>query len=58
MAKHILRCTKCGKYTLHEECPCGGKAQEVKPPRYSPEDPYGDYRRKAKEQAWREQGLL
>jgi len=47
---HILKCIKCGKYSLHEACSCGGKAVMVRPPKYSPDDPYGKYRRKAKEQ--------
>lgn len=44
---HILKCKKCGTYTLKKECECGGEAVSPKPPRYSPEDPYGEYRRKA-----------
>jgi H/ACA ribonucleoprotein complex subunit 3 len=37
------------------ECPkCGAKTVQPKPPKYSPEDQYGEYRRKAK----KEQGLL
>ncbi|MCM2325263.1 MAG: RNA-protein complex protein Nop10, partial [Candidatus Woesearchaeota archaeon] len=48
--KHILKCIECGKYILSESCPCGGKAIEHKPPKYSPEDKYADYRRKVKEE--------
>lgn len=55
---HILKCTKCNKYTLSETCECGGKAIENKPPKYSPEDKYADYRRKFKEKTWKKQGLL
>lgn len=36
-------------YTLKERCKCGGVAVIVRPPKYSPEDKYGEYRRKAKE---------
>ncbi len=45
---HILKCNSCGSYTLKERCRCGGKAVTVRPPKYSPEDPYGNYRRRAK----------
>jgi len=48
---HILKCKSCNKYTLHEKCSCGGTAVIVRPPKYSPDDPYAKYRRKAKEQA-------
>ncbi len=46
--RHILQCLKCGKYTLNEQCSCGGKAASFKPPKYSPEDKYAGYRRQAK----------
>jgi len=45
--KHILKCIKCGSYTMQEEH-CGEKTINPKPPKYSPEDKYGGYRRKAK----------
>jgi len=48
--KKILKCKKCGKYTLKENCTCGGSAVTIKPPKYSPQDKYGEYRRKAKRQ--------
>ncbi|OIO63550.1 ribosome biogenesis protein [Candidatus Woesearchaeota archaeon CG1_02_47_18] len=48
--KHILKCSLCGSYTTAEACPkCGGKALSPRPARFSPEDKYGDYRRRAKE---------
>lgn len=56
--KHILKCQACGKYTLSETCECDGKAIENKPPKYSPEDKYGDYRRKVKEKKWKKEGLV
>ncbi|MHA1936038.1 MAG: RNA-protein complex protein Nop10 [Candidatus Thorarchaeota archaeon] len=54
---HLLKCTDCGKYTLNErECPkCGGRVKDPKPPRYSPQDKYGAYRRKAKRKAKKEE---
>ncbi len=47
---HILKCSKCGKYGLEPKCGCGGMRSKPKPPKYSPEDKYGDYRRKYKEE--------
>jgi H/ACA ribonucleoprotein complex subunit 3 len=49
MTRHILKCPKCGQYTMKDACPtCGEKAVIPRPPKYSPEDKFGDYRRKAK----------
>lgn len=48
---HVLlkRCTSCKEYTLQETCPrCGGKAKPNRPAKFSPEDNYGEYRRKLK----------
>ncbi|MBU0536569.1 MAG: RNA-protein complex protein Nop10 [Nanoarchaeota archaeon] len=45
--KHIMRCIKCSQYTM-QEVHCGEKTVNPKPPKYSPEDKYGEYRRKAK----------
>lgn len=56
--KHIFRCQECGTYTLKEECQCGGKAVTPKPPKYSPEDKYAGYRRKAKKALLEAEGLL
>lgn len=45
----ILQCDKCHEYCLTETCPrCGGRARNPLPPKYSPEDPYGEYRRRLK----------
>jgi H/ACA ribonucleoprotein complex subunit 3 len=52
--KHILRCEKCGTYTMSDKCKCGGKAITTKPAKFSPEDKFGQWRRKAK----KEQGLI
>lgn len=53
--KHIYFCKKCQVYTMKEICPkCNTKTIQPKPAKFSPEDPYGKYRRKAK----KEQGLL
>ncbi len=38
-----------GFYTLRDACPeCGGETHNTAPPRFSPEDPYGEHRRDAK----------
>lgn len=45
----IKKCKKCGKYTLKDKCPgCGGKAVDHGPGKFSPQDRYGEYRRKEK----------
>jgi H/ACA ribonucleoprotein complex subunit 3 len=42
-------------YTLGDTCPaCGGDAVQSSPARYNPEDPYGEYRRRAKRRAGRD----
>ncbi|MFB6192608.1 MAG: RNA-protein complex protein Nop10 [Haloarculaceae archaeon] len=39
-------------YTLGERCPdCGATAVNSAPAPYNPEDPYGEYRRRAKRRA-------
>ena len=52
MAKILLKhCAVCDDYTLQDICPrCGGDARPNRPAKYSPEDPYGDYRRRLKKQ--------
>lgn len=48
---HVLlkRCTQCKEYTLQDTCPrCGAPAKPNRPAKFSPEDQYGDYRRKLK----------
>ena len=48
---HVLlkRCTSCREYTLQETCPrCGAPAKPNRPAKFSPEDAYGEYRRKLK----------
>ncbi|MFX1367753.1 MAG: RNA-protein complex protein Nop10 [Promethearchaeota archaeon] len=49
MAK-LRKCAKCDIYTLSEnKCPkCGDAVSVPHPPKYSPQDRYGEYRRKAK----------
>lgn len=57
--KHILKCRKCGNYTLKEKCPhCGSVAITIRPPKFSLEDKFGSYRRKAKLETLKESDLL
>lgn len=56
--KRLLKCGKCGKYTMQEKCSCGGKAVNPKPAKWQPEDKYGRLRREAKKEAWEEKGWL
>ncbi|HKM14106.1 MAG TPA: nucleolar RNA-binding Nop10p family protein [Candidatus Methanomethylophilaceae archaeon] len=52
----MKHCT-CGTYTLKEVCPaCEKTTSTPVPPRYSPEDRYGAYRRKAIEEEYGENG--
>lgn len=48
MRSRIKRCSHCHAYTLKDSCPgCGSPVVNTIPPRYSPEDRYGRYRRMA-----------
>jgi len=49
----IMRvCREDRTYTLRDACPkCGARTIPPLPARYSPEDRYGAYRRKLKQQA-------
>ncbi|MBS3815467.1 MAG: RNA-protein complex protein Nop10 [Hadesarchaea archaeon] len=52
MILKIKKCKECGKYTLQEVCPdCGSEVGTPHPPKFSPEDNYGEYRRKLKREA-------
>ena len=53
MAKHILYCKDCKIYTMELKCPkCDKKTVGPAPAKYSPDDPYGVYRRKAKKEVF------
>ena len=57
--KHILKCPKCGEYTIKETCQkCRVKVINIKPPKYSPKDTYAKYRRNAKQKELKSRGLL
>jgi H/ACA ribonucleoprotein complex subunit 3 len=49
MQSKLRKCEVCGEYTLKEICErCGRKTMNPNPPRFSPKDPYGKYRRMMK----------
>jgi H/ACA ribonucleoprotein complex subunit 3 len=50
--KTTLRlCELCHEYTLKDACPrCGSVTSVPIPPRFSPDDRYGEYRRKARQE--------
>ncbi len=56
--KTILKCGKCGRYTMKDICECNGKALTPKPAKFSIEDKYAEYRRKAKLETFKSEGLL
>ncbi|WP_421908051.1 RNA-protein complex protein Nop10 [Methanolacinia petrolearia] len=50
MSKRIRKCPGDGHYTLSSICPvCGKETFNAHPPRYSPQDAYGKYRREIKD---------
>ncbi len=45
----IQKCENCKTYTFKEICPqCNNKTKNPNPPKYSPDDIYGKYRRLGK----------
>ncbi len=49
MKSRIHKCENCGRYTLKDRCPeCGRAVIGTRPARFSPQDPYGRYRRMMK----------
>ncbi|ODS39073.1 MAG: ribosome biogenesis protein [Candidatus Altiarchaeales archaeon WOR_SM1_86-2] len=51
MRTRLRKCKGCDAYTLMAECPrCGNPSSDPVPPRYSPEDRYGKYRRMLKKE--------
>ena len=59
MRSEIRRCGECGRYTLQQSCPvCGSPSSCPIPPRYSPEDRMGEYRRRAIVEEYGENGKL
>jgi H/ACA ribonucleoprotein complex subunit 3 len=56
--KTILNCNKCGKYTMKDICDCGGKAMTRKPAKFNIDDKYSNYRRMAKAEIYKKEGLI
>ncbi len=47
----LKKCPACGAYTIKDQCvKCNAPARVAAPARYSPQDPYGKYRRMMKEE--------
>ncbi len=45
----LRKCENCSQYTFKQFCPkCKGETKNPNPPKYSPEDVYGKYRRLGK----------
>lgn len=55
---HIRLCTICNEFVLKEKCGRGHETAPPNPPKYSPLDKYGAYRRKLKRPSLLEKGLL
>jgi len=45
---YLRKCDSCGKYSLEEKCECGEATVTPHPMKFSFEDKYAQYRRKAK----------
>ena len=53
MSSRIRRCRNCGRYSLDPACKaCGSETTCPVPPKYSPEDRMGNYRRKQTVDSW------
>ncbi|MGC8632504.1 MAG: nucleolar RNA-binding Nop10p family protein [Thermoprotei archaeon] len=47
-----MRCPRCGTYTLKDRCPrCGTPTAPASPPKFSPDDPYLEYKIRARKEA-------
>ena len=57
MKSALRKCKGCGTYSTKDVCPeCGEQTVCAVPPRYSPDDRYGEYRRTAIAQEYGENG--
>ncbi|MDP3733981.1 MAG: nucleolar RNA-binding Nop10p family protein [Nanoarchaeota archaeon] len=58
MGARILYCRHCEKYTLEKICTLCNLATELpRPPKFSVEDKYGQYRRDVKKKELQKKGL-
>jgi H/ACA ribonucleoprotein complex subunit 3 len=48
MRSVLKKCEICGTYTLKDICSCQNPTSHAQPPRFSPQDRFGEYRRKLK----------
>lgn len=56
--EHLHYCKNCKKYTLEQSCSiCKRETTLPRPPKYSPEDKYGEYRRQIKREILKEENL-
>ena len=56
MRSSMRRCPKCGRYSLEMKCECGSDTVTAHPPKYSPDDKYGKYRRMSIQEEYGENG--
>ena len=47
--KHLMKCVVCNSYTMKDEH-CSQKTIQTKPAKYSPDDKWAEWRRKAKKE--------
>jgi len=52
----MRKCPACGEYSLQDVCRCGTATVIPLPAKYSPDDRYGEYRRKAIKEEYGENG--
>ncbi|MEE9151646.1 MAG: RNA-protein complex protein Nop10 [Thermoplasmata archaeon] len=48
MRSIMRKCEGCGRYSMKDICSCGNETIVPIPPRFSPHDRYGEYRRRLK----------
>jgi H/ACA ribonucleoprotein complex subunit 3 len=56
MRSSIRRCPACGLYSTKDICTCGAHTVSAHPAKFSPDDRYGEYRRKAIVEEYGENG--
>lgn len=56
--RDIMHCPVCKKHTMNDVCDCTMNTMPVAPVRYSPQDKYASYRRKAKEAERKAAGIV